>query len=156
MGRILIWLDKPDSGIPDTSWDGFLDSMAAVAVWAVIVTVVLTVIFYTAAARRRKIYFPGDLFATYSPMYWIFLALPSAILSGAVCFWQYEGALNSTQGRLGVVLQIVFLIGIASALLSYLLIVVVPGFTPAKFRYRAAPYLHKRRADMANPEDTAV
>jgi hypothetical protein len=142
-------MSKPDSGIPDSSWAGFLDLMAAMTALVILVTVVITILCYASAARRRKVYFLDDLFASYTPMRWILLAIPAALVAGGLCFWQYEGALDSTEGRWGVALQIALLNGVLSAMIAYLFIVLVPRFTPAKFRYRPAPYLHKKRVARA-------
>ncbi|HLK63014.1 MAG TPA: hypothetical protein VKU19_06220 [Bryobacteraceae bacterium] len=149
MGRLLFWMSKPDSGVPDSSWVGFLDLMAAMTALVTLVTVVITILCYSSAAGRRKVYVLDDLFASYTPMRWILLAIPAALLAGGLCFWRYEGALDSTEGRGGVALQIILLNGMVSAMIAYLLIILVHRFTPAKFRYRPAPYLHKRRVGSA-------
>ena len=149
MGRLLFWMSKPDSGIPDSSWAGFLDLMAAMTALVILVTVVITILCYASAAGRRKVYFLDDLFASYTPMRWILLAIPAALVAGGLCFWQYEGALDSTEGRWGVALQIALLNGVLSAMIAYLFIILVHRFTPAKFRYRPAPYLQKKRVARA-------
>jgi hypothetical protein len=83
--------------------------MAAMTALVILVTVVITILCYTSAAGRRKVYFLDDLFASYTPMRWILLAIPAALIAGSLCFWQYEGALDSTEGRWGVALQIALL-----------------------------------------------
>lgn len=150
MDRLFFWLMKPDPGIPDNAWIVFLGTLASITAFVVLVTVVLTMLFYTGAASRRRVYFPSDLFAPYTPMRWILLALPGALVAGGLCYWQYSEALGSTGGELGVSLQIALLNGVLSALISYLLIAFVGKFTPAKFRYRPAPYRHKPKAAKAS------
>ena len=50
MGQLLFWMSKPDSGIPDNSWAGFLDLMAAMTALVILVTVVIIILCYTSAA----------------------------------------------------------------------------------------------------------
>ena len=144
MGRMLTWMSKPDTAIPDNSWAGFLDYMAAASILLIVVAVVVTILCYTASAKRRKIFAVDHLFAPYTPMNWILMAIPAAFVAGSICLWQYDAALETTEGRWGIALQLTILTGALSALLSYLLIILIPSFTPAKFRYRPAPFLAKK------------
>ena len=99
MGRIFFWMNKPDPGIPDTAWAAFLDWLAAMTIVTVAVIVVLTVLLYARSARQRRIFSISDVFAPYTPMRWILLALAGAVLAGVLCLWQYQTSLSTLDGE---------------------------------------------------------
>lgn len=146
MGYLLYWwLDKPDEGISDISWTTFLNTMSIVLLLAVLVTVILTLICYRLMASRRKIYSLEDVFARFTPMYSLFCSPAAGIMVALAVSSQYAATLDTTQGEFGVLLRLALVSVIAAAAIAYLLIIAVPQLTPDKFRYRPAPYLHRRR-----------
>jgi ABC-type Fe3+ transport system permease subunit len=136
MGSLLFWMNKPDPKIADLAWNGFLDTMAAVTLAALLAAVIAIVWLYAVSARRRRVFFPGDLFTAYTPLWWLLLAVPAGLLAGGFCFSQYEDMLKFTEGRMGLVAQFTMLVIVLSATISYFLIVAVGPLTPAKFRGR--------------------
>lgn len=146
MGYLLDWwLNKPDEGISDTSWMAFLNTMSIVLLLAVSVTVIFTLICYRLVARRRKIFSLEDVFAPFTPMYSVFWSVAAGVMVALAVSSQYAATLDTTQGEFGILLRLATVSVIAAAAISYLLIIAVPPLTPDKFRYRPAPYLHRRR-----------
>jgi sterol desaturase/sphingolipid hydroxylase (fatty acid hydroxylase superfamily) len=149
MGQIFFWIAKPTPFIPDTTWAAFKDGMAAMGAIVVAVVVVVTLLLYRESARRRKVLHPGDLFAPYTPMYSIFIAVAGALFVGIWCSLQYVPSLATSEGQFGVSAQIGLVCGLAAACISYLLIAFVSDLTPAKFCYRPFPFGHKGRVSGA-------
>ena len=146
MEKLFFWMSIPDQAIPETAWNEFLNGMATVMFIAVAITTILTVILYGWSARRKKVFFPGDVFKAYLPMWWLCLSLVAGVVSTFVCIWQYSPALNTAAGELGIALQIGIVSVFMTALPAYLLIAFIPGITPAKFCYRPVPYRHKKNS----------
>ena len=138
MGRMFFWMrEAPDqTHIVTQTWNAFLDSMAGTSVGLIVVVTFLIVMLYTGSARRRRVHVPNDLFAAYTPMYWLLLAVLAAITAGCVCAWQYHDLLPAeSTGQLDTSLYIGIWTGLWTFVLGYLAIL-TPGITPAKFRYR--------------------
>lgn len=140
MGDYLLpWMDfPPDPNIDLKRWLAFRQVMANWLLVAVLVTMVGILIAYAVHARRKKIHAPSDLFASYTPMYWLALA----VVPGVVIFFIYKrdyGRIFNTSpisymsGAVGVALWTILL----TILLAYLTML-FPHVTPPKFRYR--PY----------------
>jgi len=146
MGYLLLswWLEKPSEEIADTSWESFLNTMGIVVALAILVIVIATLVCYQLLARQRKIHSLGDVFAPFTPLYSLFLSVAAGLIVALAASSQYASALDTTQGEMGVLLKLAIASVLFSAALAYLLIVVVPWLTPDKFRYRPAPYLHRR------------
>jgi hypothetical protein len=147
MGSFLSLLqEKPLPDIPDTSWAAFLDGIAAFTVLIVLGFTLLTLLAYALWARKKKIHFIYDLFAPYTPLAWIFLCIPAGLVAGGYCFWQYYQVLSVNEGGLLIAAKIAALAIFITGLASYVLILCIPGLTPRKFRYRAAPFFHRAKA----------
>jgi hypothetical protein len=140
MGAMFFWMQNPPGGGAITSqmWADFLDSMALTSMYIVAVATLLIVAGYATMAKNRKIYEPADVFAVYTPMFWLFAALPVALIAGGICWWQYRDALgDNAPSAEAVSLQIALCVGISTLLLAYLIILIPsPLITPSKFRYR--------------------
>jgi hypothetical protein len=143
MGSMLSWMGKPNVLIPDDVWDGFLNNVAPLFYAIVLATILLTLAIYHFSAKRRRVSSVNDVFATFTPMFWILLAIPGGILACVLCIVNYP--VEFALGGRSFCLEMLFLGCLLIALVSYLLIVFVPALTPAKFRYRPAAYLHRRK-----------
>lgn len=146
MGKIYFWMTIPDRQIPETVWAEFLNGMAAWTIAAIATGIALTVLLYAVSARQKKIYFPGDVFSSYTPLWWIALAVPVSCAVCWVCLWQYPIVLNTEVGEFGTALQMAVTAAVITAFLSYLVIVFVPGITPAKFMHRAGRLWRRKSA----------
>jgi hypothetical protein len=140
MDKIFLWMNAPDTSISETDWAKFLSEMAAVTIVAIIFFVALTVFLYWRSARARKIYSPGDVFKPYTPMRWIALAMPAGAIVSGICVVQYLEPARHVIDILSDALQIGGIIAGVTAGMAYLFIAFMPGITPAKFVYRAAPF----------------
>ncbi len=128
----------PDPDIEFLHWQAFRKMMANWVLGAVLIAIAVILCCYSIHAARRKIRTASDLFAAYTPMYWLWLA----VLPGVAVFLAYrheypkifaESPISYLSGAVVVGLLTTFL----TFLVSYLLML-IPGVTPAKFRYR--PY----------------
>ena len=138
MGKVFFWMtESPDPcQIVTQTWNAFLDSMAAASVGVIVVITLLIVILYAGSAKRRRIHTPDDLFAAYTPMYWLLLAVVAAVVAGCTCAWQYHDLLPpESGGQISTSISIGVWTGLWTFVLGYLAIL-IPGITPAKFRYR--------------------
>lgn len=140
MNKIFFWMDAPDTLIAETDWSKFLSVMAAVTVAAILVFTLLSVFLYWWSARGRKIYTPGDVFRAYTPLRWITLAAPAGVIVSAICVMQYVEPTRHAIDILSDALEMGGLTTAFTAGLGYLFIAYMPGITPAKFIYRAAPF----------------
>jgi heme/copper-type cytochrome/quinol oxidase subunit 2 len=141
MEKMFFWMQDPiDMLIKEDKWAKFLEFMSMVSVITIGVTVVLIVVFYALSARARKIHQPGDLFAPYTPMYWLLLSLIACLVVGVVCASYYHADLDpkpnaAVDGLFVVSTELALWTGLWTFLLSYILIAFTPC-TPPKFKYR--------------------
>jgi uncharacterized membrane protein len=149
MGKFFFWMvDPPDPQILVESWTNFLDLVAAVSIILIVVTVILTAWLYSVSANRRKIHVPNDLFAPYTPMRWLLLALVPLIITGGVAAWKYQDMLSSGVGEASTAVQVALWSGLLTFLLAYTAML-LPHITPAKFRYRPLWLFYKNKGSKA-------
>lgn len=139
--NLLFWLwEQPDQNARNmtyTDWNAFLDSMAGLLAVSVIVTVAIAVIGYAVHARKLRITYADHYFASFTPLRWPLLL---ALTPAALVLWrfvvEYKTLFPLTAvSPLGAALQAGVWAGLLSFLLARLL-VMLPGITPRKFRYR--------------------
>lgn len=140
MDKIFFWMNTPDTLIAETDWSKFLTEMAAVTITAVLFFTALTVFLYWRSARARKIHSPEDVFSAYTPLNWIALAVPAGILVTGICVMEYLEPARHVIDIFGEALQMGGITAVLTAAVAYLFIAFVPGITPVKFVYRAAPF----------------
>ena len=140
MGEFLLfWMDNPpDPDIEFLRWQAFREVMANWVLGAVLVATAIILLCYFIHASRRKIRSASDLFAAYTPMYWLWLAVLPGIVVFLIYWLDYskifhDSPISYMSGAVVVSLWTTFL----TLVVSYLLML-MPGVTPAKFRYR--PY----------------
>jgi hypothetical protein len=136
MGGFFFWMgDPPVQDILALSWTNYVNSMGAIALMVTGTTILAIGGLYFLTASRRKVFEPADLFAPYTPMYWLLLSILPVLAVGGVAGWTYEDALNSSVGQASTSLQMGLWSGLVTLAFSYALML-FPGITPAKFRYR--------------------
>ena len=136
MGRFFFWMvDPPSPQILAESWANYLDLVAAVSISLILITVVFTTWMYWISARHRRVHEPSDLFAPYTPMRWLLLALVPLAVCAGVAAWKYQDMLNSGEGEASIAMQVALWSGLLTFLLAYAAML-LPHITPAKFRYR--------------------
>ena len=145
MGMLLFWQwNPPDPEMAVTLWRTFLDIMAGWLVPCVLVCVVVTAACYSAHARSKRIRQSGDVFASYTPIVWLVLAVaPAAILF--VAYWiEFERVFPAARvSWVGGATMLAVVGGLATLILSYWAMW-LPLITPRKFRYRPRTLLMKR------------
>ena len=138
MGKMFFWMtEAPDqANIVAQTWSGFLDSMAVLSLGIVAGFTLLIVLGYVGSVKGRKVRTPNDLFSAYTPMYWLLLALLGGIAAACVCAWRYHDLLPpESAGQFSTSAYVGLWTAAWAFLLGYL-IVLIPGITPPKFRYR--------------------
>jgi cytochrome bd-type quinol oxidase subunit 2 len=138
MGTMFFWMqNSPDAvHITQQKWTEMLDSMASLCIIAVIAAVILIVVFYAGSAKSKKIHKPEDIFAPYTPMYWLWLAAVAGLVVGCYCAWQYHDVFPAeAEGQASTSLCLAGWTALWAFILGYGLIL-LPGITPPKFRYR--------------------
>jgi len=132
MGFLLSWLSKPtiDPEIDDGTWFDFLGEMGWWLFGCTIIMVIIIGVIYYVTLRQRKIRQPSDLFDSFTPLYWLWLAFIPGIIMGIQFYTigrDYLGEEAPLFGRaVGAGLETV----VFTALLAWLVMV---GFTPFKF-----------------------
>jgi len=147
MGKIFFWLTNPvdPTNILFEKWTSFLDFLGATFVLIVLAMVVIITLIYSSAAAARKIYKPADVFLPYTPMNWLWLSAVAALMAGGICAWRYADYLGpKANGVVTVSLWVGVWTGLWVLLLSYLLMM-LPGITPSKFRYRPLWLFYRHR-----------
>lgn len=127
-------------------WNRFLDGYGWLFVLVLCATVFVTLLGYRFSARRLRIQTVADVFRPYSPLLWLFTALAGGVVAAAVCAVQYGKVLPGAPGLASTSAEMFLLLCGAAALISYVLIAFVPPplLTPYKYRYRPAPFLHRK------------
>lgn len=138
---LLFWLSRPPDTDPErmsaTMWNNFLDHIAGLMLILVLLVAAIAVAGYLTHARRMRIVHPKDYFRAYTPLRWPPLM---ALLPAAILFWRYIVDFNrmfpgTPVSPIGGAVSVTA----ASWLLTWLIgrvIVMLPGITPPKFRYR--------------------
>ena len=147
---LFFWLsDLPDqsaSSMTVTTWDAFVDSIIAQATIFIAIFVVIAVVGYTIQARRRRIIYPDQYFKSFTPLRWpLWISLTPA----ALVLWRfvedYHSAFPSTTvSPIALALKTSLMTFFLTWLVSRLL-VMFPGITPKKFRYRPLWFIPKAR-----------
>lgn len=154
---LLSWLGQPKGAYPD-DWSDFLDIFVVTFCLVVALTVLMTVVFYAISARQKRIHFPADVFAAYTPMLWLLLSVVGGLVV-ALLFNHFASAQDyirpdappvlgsdANDARTVYAIYLFAYSGALCAALSWVLITAVPWFTPREFKYRPAPFLHERKA----------
>jgi heme/copper-type cytochrome/quinol oxidase subunit 2 len=138
---LLFWLRRPPDTDSDkmtlTTWNNFLEFIAARLVLLVAGLIVLTLIAYVLHARRRRVVYPGDYFRAYTPLRWppLMALIPSVILFLLYLFEYHRAFPLTAVSPLGGAITVAAAGWIATWGLSRLL-VMLPAVTPRVFRYR--------------------
>lgn len=146
MDKFFFWLsdNPPTPDIPLDKWTEYLSDLAVAAILFIAAIVAVTVVMYWRRAAYLRIHKPVDLFAPYTPMRWLFLAFVVLFGVGGLAAWRYKDVLGSDVGMPAVALEI----GVWSCLLAFAvsyLVILIPGITPAKFRYRPLWLFYKNK-----------
>lgn len=137
MSRIFFWMQvPPDGNILGENWDQYLNTMAAIYLLVVLLAVVATVLIYRAAAASKKIHVPDDVFAPYTPIYWLCLSVPAGIAMAIICVWTYGKTFGEQAGGMEYTAATLGWWTFLTCLVLGYLGILIPGITPAKFRYR--------------------
>ncbi len=148
MGQLLFWMNNPPApGIPLPDWHQFRSSMAGLIIACVLLTVIVIVTTYAIHARRKRIRRPADLFAAYTPMWWLaWSLLPGIAVFGLYIKFYYDTFPPQAKAfAMGGATQVGLWTVVLTFTIAYLLIL-FPGLTPGKFRYRPLPtFLHRWR-----------
>jgi hypothetical protein len=159
MRQIFFWMEEPPdpANIVLEDWDRFLELMAR-ATSLVVLSLVIIIVFavYFPRAHGRRIHAETDLFEPYTPMHCLWLSLIGGLTVGGMCAWRYSDYLGGDAGGLpGVVVQM----GVSAALSIVIISVacfVVPGITPARFKYRPfAVFMSHRGVKAGRRHDTS-
>ena len=146
MGMLLFWQwSPPDPDMAVTLWRTFLDDMAGWLVGCVALGVVLISVCYSVHARRKPIRQADDVFASYTPMAWLAVAVvPAAVLF--VAYWsEFDRLFSQTRvSWVGGAVALAVAGGLATLVLSYAAMW-LPLITPRKFRYRPRAFLMRQR-----------
>jgi len=142
MDNFFFWLvDNPPSNVTNGPWEEYLNAMALYAVVLIGATAAAVALLYWISANRRKIHRPEDCFAPYTPIQWLWLELVVFAGVGGLAALYYADYLKNTEAMINVVLELAgwsFFVGLV---ITYGLIL-IPGITPAKFRYRPIWFLY--------------
>jgi len=149
MNSVLFWVSSFDKEVPFENWERFINAMGFVVILTVVLSVFAIAALYNWSAFRKRISTPGDLFAPYTPMYWLLLCILSGLTAGVISAVEYDAILG-TEGTTGagkfVVSTEIFGGTLLSVcLLAWLCILLMPFLTPSKFRYRPLWLFVKRR-----------
>jgi hypothetical protein len=147
MGKLLFGLQDPLA--PDQvgviKWEAYLSTLAGVFVAIVLLTILLIGVAYAFAARRRRIHTPADLFEPYLPMGMLSLSLVGMTAMGIAAYVLYQSMIGD--GIPGA-FQAAMYAGSEALLLSLVggyLAMLIPGVTPAKYKYRPVGLLIGKR-----------
>jgi heme/copper-type cytochrome/quinol oxidase subunit 2 len=151
---LLFWLsDQPDqnpNNMTYTAWTAFLDSIAAQMLICIVVFVIISVVGYAVHARRLRITYPDQYFATFTPLRWPWLV---ALTPAVIILWRFVADYRTTFPVTSVSpLMAALQASVFTLFLSWLvarLLVMLPGITPRKFRYRPLWFVPKARLTRA-------
>jgi|GEM_PF-1208141 len=137
---LLFWLtEQPDpdgSRMSYSAWKAFIDSMSGWLLAAVLLGTATIVMAYAIHARSRRIHAPQDLFASFVPLNWLFLSVIPAIVLGYRYYSLFETTFPLTAFRPTLTaLEVAAWTCLLTFVLSHL-IVMLPGITPSRYRYR--------------------
>jgi hypothetical protein len=142
---MFFWLQDPlDISIAQKDWTSFLDLMAASTLLIIIVSIFAIDSLYSWSAVKRKVHHPDDLFAPYTPMRWLLLSVVAGLIAAGVCLVQYWDRFPNAVGSVPAATSIGFWTLFWSLLIGYI-IILVPGSTPPKFRYRPLWLFYRNR-----------
>jgi hypothetical protein len=135
MGSLLLWMQTPpEPEMPLQVWQAFLDTMATYLLISIVVGVAVMSLCYGLHTRLRHIRSPHDVFAPFTPLAWLAVALlPAAMMVyGYASEFRLSFPIARTSeyggGTLAVIAAFVTLVA------GYLLM--WTPLTPRKFRYR--------------------
>jgi|ERR1039458_3091752 uncharacterized BrkB/YihY/UPF0761 family membrane protein len=137
MGKILFWLStQPDPNISGDLWTDFQNDFALYLLFGAALTIVATAGLYHHSARKKLIRAAGDPFGKYTPMRWLWLALVPALVVSFLGWWQFHKRFPDAEvGFEGGAALVGLCCGALALLISFLLML-APGITPPKFKYR--------------------
>ncbi|MBT9333147.1 hypothetical protein [Paracidobacterium acidisoli] len=142
MGHLFDWLKSPGGLIDYLVWHHFQENLSGIVLLTVILTLAAILLAYAIAARSLRIELPGDVFRSYTPLYWLLLSVAAGLIDAILCISQLS-FLVSLGTKVDIALEVFFITAGTSALLAYLLILFVQPLTPARFRYRPASFLYR-------------
>jgi hypothetical protein len=141
MDNFFFWLvDNPPGGVKTGPWEDYLSTMAVYAILFIALVGAAVVLLYVISANRRKIHRPDDCFAPYTPMRWLWLELLVFAGVATLAYFNYED-LKSSEAQINISMELAgytFLLGL---ILTYF-VILIPGITPLKFRYRPLWFLY--------------
>ena len=138
MGRLFFWMtSSPDANIVNQTWTDYLDYLGFIAVIALAASTLLTLLAYSTGARAIKITRPADYFEPHGPTKSLLVSLLAGAIVLGVGFMTYESRVGSVVGMASSIGLAAIWITVLTAVLSWLLILVLPGMNPANCKYRA-------------------
>lgn len=137
MRSLLFWLRiPPDPEVPVLIWRSFLDTVAGWMVASVFVGVVMIGGAYAWHARARKIRRPSDVFASYTPLRWLFAAVAPAVLVAVVYWLEFRQRFPDARApEVGDAVGAGLVSGLVTLVLGYVAMC-TSVLTPRKYRYR--------------------
>jgi len=143
MGILFGWLSMPE-GTDQESWVNFLDSFTIIFLVLLAATCAVVVLGYRYAANKWRIRSHNDVFRTFGPLKWLLATIGGALVVAIACGVTYSKTLNISNGLVTTCLYTACSALLLGLLFSYLLIIFGP-FTPQRYKYRAAPFLHRSK-----------
>ena len=144
MDNFFFWLaGNPPDKVTNEAWESFLNAMALYAVILIAIVGAAIVLLYWISANRRKIHRPEDCFAPYTPMQWLWLEFIVFFVVGGVAAWLWssDDSLKNSDAMINVALAMAGWSFLAGLVITYG-IILIPGITPNKFRYRPLRFLY--------------
>jgi hypothetical protein len=154
MGKLFFWMwDRPADAarITATRWNEFLDFCGMFSAGTIVVATIVIFLLYARSAKGLKLHTHEPLFARYSPLTWLWLAPLSALFAAAGCAWGYHDLVPADSDGVLVTTFEVFLATAVCATAAGYLIVLIPGITPGKFKYRPRAWMYRGRGT-PNPQ----
>jgi hypothetical protein len=146
MPNLFGWIGNPAPlSIDYPTWVAFQLTLTSLVAGLTLSGAGITLLVYVIAARRRRIVAPGDVFLPYRPLWALMVAPVMGVTVAILCFAQLNPIVDSITSKAGISAEAFAVTTILSAVIAYVLIVLMPGLTPARFRYRPAWYLYRSK-----------
>lgn len=145
MPNLFGWIGNPAPlSIDYPTWVAFQLTLTSLVVGLTLSGVGIILLAYVIAAKRRRIVAPGDVFLPYRPLGALMVAPVMGLAVAILCFAQLNPIVDSIT-KAAISAEAFAVTTILSAVIAYVLIVLMKGLTPARFRYRPAWYLYRSK-----------